>query len=153
MYNMNWSQCHAKIDLSLGTFVCIFFLFIRWYRSNKCLIILFSILVDYISPHHFNLYKYFLRRKAHVFVLNVPLRNIDMLSKTLSFKTDYLSREELVRMCVDVAKGMEHLASHHLIHRDVATRNCLVADDLTIKIADFGMSRDIYSNNYYKVRK
>lgn len=86
-------------------------------------------------------------------MLNVPLRNIDMLSITHSFKTDYLSREELIRMCVDVAKGMEHLASRHLIHRDVATRNCLVADDLTIKIADFGMSRDIYSNNYYKVRK
>jgi serine/threonine protein kinase len=54
-------------------------------------------------------------------------------------------------MCIDVARGLEYLASHRLIHRDVATRNCLVADDLTIKIADFGMSRDIYSNNYYKV--
>ena len=54
-------------------------------------------------------------------------------------------------MCIDVARGLKYLASHRLIHRDVATRNCLVADDLTIKIADFGMSRDIYSNNYYKV--
>ena len=56
-------------------------------------------------------------------------------------------------MCIDVAKGLKYLASHRLIHRDVATRNCLVGDDLTIKIADFGMSRDIYSNNYYKVRR
>jgi serine/threonine protein kinase len=54
-------------------------------------------------------------------------------------------------MCIDVARGLQYLASHRLIHRDVATRNCLVGDDLTIKIADFGMSRDIYSNNYYKV--
>ena len=57
----------------------------------------------------------------------------------------------LLNMCKDVAKGLQFLASNRLIHRDVATRNCLVSDDLTIKIADFGMSRDIYSNNYYKV--
>lgn len=64
---------------------------------------------------------------------------------------DFLSQETLINMGVDVAKGLQYLASHRLIHRDVATRNCLVADDLTIKIADFGMSRDIYANNYYKV--
>ena len=63
-----------------------------------------------------------------------------------------LSQAVLVQICIDIAKGLQYLASHRLIHRDVATRNCLVADDLTIKIADFGMSRDIYSNNYYKVR-
>ena len=58
----------------------------------------------------------------------------------------------LIKMSIDVAKGLQYLASHRFIHRDIATRNCLVADDLTIKIADFGMSRDIYSVNYYKVR-
>ena len=62
-----------------------------------------------------------------------------------------LSQETLIKMCIDVASGLKYLASHRLIHRDVATRNCLVADDLKIKIADFGMSRDIYANNYYKV--
>ncbi|CAB3991422.1 Muscle, skeletal receptor tyrosine kinase, partial [Paramuricea clavata] len=64
-----------------------------------------------------------------------------------------LSQATLIHMCIDVARGLQYLASHRLIHRDVATRNCLVGDDLTIKIADFGMSRDIYSNNYYKIEK
>ena len=37
------------------------------------------------------------------------------------------------------------------VHRDVATRNCLVGSGLIVKIADFGMSRDVYASDYYKV--
>ena len=43
------------------------------------------------------------------------------------------------------------MASQHFVHRDLATRNCLVGDRLVVKIADFGMSRDVYSTDYYRV--
>lgn len=46
---------------------------------------------------------------------------------------------------------MSYLASHHFVHRDLATRNCLVGEDMVVKIGDFGMSRDVYSTDYYKV--
>lgn len=46
---------------------------------------------------------------------------------------------------------MVYLASLHFVHRDLATRNCLVGHDLVVKIGDFGMSRDIYSTDYYRV--
>lgn len=30
-------------------------------------------------------------------------------------------------------------------------RNCLVGENLLVKIGDFGMSRDVYSTDYYRV--
>ena len=51
----------------------------------------------------------------------------------------------------DTITGMSHLALRHFVHRDLATRNCLVGEKLIVKIGDFGMSRDIYSSDYYKV--
>lgn len=50
-----------------------------------------------------------------------------------------------------IANGMVYLSSQHFVHRDLATRNCLVGDNLSVKISDFGMSRDIYTSDYYKV--
>lgn len=58
----------------------------------------------------------------------------------------------LVHMCVQVASGMRYLASHDFVHRDLATRNCLVSQNSTVKIADFGMSRNMYGKSYYKVQ-
>ncbi|KAI8433425.1 hypothetical protein MSG28_015464 [Choristoneura fumiferana] len=38
------------------------------------------------------------------------------------------------------------------IHRDLAARNVLVSGDLTIKIADFGLARDVRDYAYYRKR-
>ena len=62
-----------------------------------------------------------------------------------------LSIPELLHIAKKIANGMEYLASQHFVHRDLATRNCLVGNSLTIKIGDFGMSRDVYSTDYYRV--
>ena len=57
----------------------------------------------------------------------------------------------LLYMGVQIASGMRYLASRRFIHRDLATRNCLVGKDFVIKISDFGMSETLYDSLYYRV--
>ena len=58
----------------------------------------------------------------------------------------------LLYMGVQIASGMHYLASHRFVHRDLATRNCLVGKDFVVKISDFGMSRSLYESAYYRVQ-
>uniref|UniRef100_A0A8C5B9S4 receptor protein-tyrosine kinase n=1 Tax=Gadus morhua TaxID=8049 RepID=A0A8C5B9S4_GADMO len=57
---------------------------------------------------------------------------------------------ELVSGAYQVARGMAYLASKKCIHRDLAARNVLVTEDEVMKIADFGLARDVHHIDYYK---
>ncbi|XP_056322391.1 muscle, skeletal receptor tyrosine-protein kinase [Danio aesculapii] len=61
-----------------------------------------------------------------------------------------LSCQEQLSISKQVAAGMAYLSERKFVHRDLATRNCLVAENLVVKIADFGLSRNIYAADYYK---
>uniref|UniRef100_A0A1Y1KTZ9 Tyrosine-protein kinase receptor n=3 Tax=Photinus pyralis TaxID=7054 RepID=A0A1Y1KTZ9_PHOPY len=61
-----------------------------------------------------------------------------------------LTCAEMYRMAAEIADGMLYLAAKKFVHRDLAARNCMVAADFTVKIGDFGMTRDIYETDYYR---
>ena len=58
----------------------------------------------------------------------------------------------LLYIGVQVSSGMHYLGSRRFVHRDLATRNCLVGKDFIVKISDFGMSRRLYESAYYRVQ-
>ena len=85
---------------------------------------------------------------------------------------------DMLKMAAEIADGMAFLESKNYVHRDLASRNCLVSEDMVVKIAgyafnsfwmfannliqnwdcisnvmkftDFGMTRDIYITDYYR---
>lgn len=59
---------------------------------------------------------------------------------------------DLLLGCVlQVAWGLKYFADLNFVHRDIATRNCLVNREFVVKIGDFGMSRAIDSTSYYQI--
>uniref|UniRef100_A0A8D2NQB6 Tyrosine-protein kinase receptor n=1 Tax=Zosterops lateralis melanops TaxID=1220523 RepID=A0A8D2NQB6_ZOSLA len=60
------------------------------------------------------------------------------------------SLKEMIQMAGEIADGMAYLNANKFVHRDLAARNCMVSEDFTVKIGDFGMTRDIYETDYYR---
>ena len=62
---------------------------------------------------------------------------LEML-RTRAKQSDPLAVPLKLRLCLDAAKGMQHLVKQRFIHRDLAARNVLVATGMVGKVADFG---------------
>ncbi|KAM8916665.1 tyrosine-protein kinase receptor TYRO3 isoform 2-T2 [Spinachia spinachia] len=61
-----------------------------------------------------------------------------------------LSLQTLLGFMLDIARGMDYLSSRSIIHRDLAARNCMLNENMVVCVADFGLSKKIYSGDYYR---
>lgn len=82
---------------------------------------------------------------------NGTMKNLNQLSGSQPELRNSLPVQALVDMCINIAAGLEYLAQHHYVHRDLATRNCLIGTNRIVKIADFGLSQDIYATDYCRL--
>lgn len=48
-----------------------------------------------------------------------------------------------------LSNALEYLMTHHLIHKDIAARNCLFYADYSIKLTDCAMAMAIYDHEYW----
>ncbi|KAM9847946.1 tyrosine-protein kinase Mer [Aulostomus maculatus] len=73
-----------------------------------------------------------------------------LLRSRLGENPVFLPTQTLLKFMVDIALGMEYLSGRNFLHRDLAARNCMLRDDMTVCVADFGLSKKIYSGDYYR---
>ncbi|XP_063995101.1 leukocyte tyrosine kinase receptor isoform X2 [Diachasmimorpha longicaudata] len=81
------------------------------------------------------------------------LKNFLREERPRSDRATNLTMRDLVVCAHDVASGCKYMEDARFIHRDIAARNCLLTckgPGRVVKIADFGMARDIYRSDYYR---
>ncbi|XP_059088265.1 focal adhesion kinase 1-like isoform X7 [Tigriopus californicus] len=71
----------------------------------------------------------------------------------LQNNTNQLDLLTLVTYAFQLSTALSYLESKNFVHRDIAARNVLVYSRECVKLADFGLSRGIQDNSYYKASK
>ncbi|TKS84256.1 Muscle, skeletal receptor tyrosine protein kinase [Collichthys lucidus] len=102
---------------------------------------------------HGDLNEFLRRRSPTQSVRTLSRASLSGRSFSSELEAGLLSCTEQLSISKQIAAGMAYLSERKFVHRDLATRNCLVGEEMVVKIADFGLSRNIYSADYYKANE
>ncbi|XP_053739336.1 muscle, skeletal receptor tyrosine-protein kinase [Synchiropus splendidus] len=102
---------------------------------------------------HGDLNEFLRRRSPTQSVRTLSHASLSGPSLSSEVESGPLTCTEQLSVSKQIAAGMAYLSERKFVHRDLATRNCLVGEEMVVKIADFGLSRNIYSADYYKANE
>ncbi|XP_028857389.1 inactive tyrosine-protein kinase transmembrane receptor ROR1 [Denticeps clupeoides] len=99
------------------------------------------------------LFEFLAQGDLHEFlILRSPHSDVGCSSDEDGTIRSSLDHADFLHLAIQVAAGMEYLASRYFVHKDLAARNILVGEQLLVKISDLGLSREIYASDYYRIQ-
>lgn len=98
------------------------------------------------GPNIVTLHHFFLDKKELHMVFELLDGNLYQMIKDRNGA--YLAEESIRSMVFQVLRGLHHMHSNGIMHRDMKPENLLVTGN-TVKIADFGLAREIKSKPPY----
>ncbi|KAL5286715.1 PTK7 family protein [Megaselia abdita] len=63
-----------------------------------------------------------------------------------------LKMGQILAVAYQIARGMDAIYRARFIHKDLATRNCIVSSDFIVKVSYPGLCKDKYNREYFKHR-
>lgn len=84
--------------------------------------------------------------KLHLITEFVPRT----LNEIIHNSNTILPHTQRISFAKDIATGMSYLHNNNIIHRDLNSFNCLVREDMSVIVADFGLARIISQPPRYK---
>ncbi|KAJ0062337.1 hypothetical protein NL108_010494, partial [Boleophthalmus pectinirostris] len=80
----------------------------------------------------------------------MELLELGELGQFLVEQQRFLTNATLTLYCLQICKALAYLEGLNMVHRDIAVRNILVASPDCVKLGDFGLSRYVDEQEYYK---
>ncbi|XP_014259612.1 LIM domain kinase 1 isoform X2 [Cimex lectularius] len=99
------------------------------------------------SLHHNNVLSFigvlYKEKKLHLVTEYISGGTLKELIHDMS---EVLPWKQRANFAKDIASGMTYLHSMNIIHRDLNSHNCLVREDKSVVVADFGLARIVSQN-------